>query len=764
MNWFDVLNQYSNEALGAMCRAHRVAPYAGNVGPGNRVNAINALKKILGSKDGVAYSLKFMGPVETMALRALVRLGGTAQAGSIFNILKTEGAPMKPMRLGPNQQPTPDYQSEPHFEDALARATVFGLIFSKDSQRGFYWQLNLNPADTLFLPESVLLQLEAQADFAKPPATSSSQPAVVVATAAADFQRDLSRYWRHARKQREIAFTTQGWMYKANFKTFMAALNLPTDALNDEASNARLWFMRRLLNALGELEGDAGDPFLTVPDASKLLALPLADRIKQTYDAWRHTGAWNELLRLPIDHQGYDIHRDAPELGAARDAVLRTMAKLSAGHADEWINTNALIGQMRRTQYEFLFPRNKKNRGYSYGTPYSSMTANPYGIVFPTVRDEAMGWTLVEQAFMVQLLTGPLSWLGVVELGYHTNEQTGENVVPVSYRLSETGAWLLGIGEQPTFIESGGRVVVQPNFTILAMEPISDAVLIDLDKFADSQGGDRAIAFQLTRESLYRGQLVGWDAPRVLAFLEAHQGAPISTNVRRTVDEWELQHRRITFHRNAVVLQFADAEAQDETRPVLAVLQPRKLSDQVALVENGDAKHTLAALREVGWMPLSQPVAPSAESGVLRADDEGRVTFAQATPSVFVLGQLAGFAEVNARGHWHITPASVRGAIGKNLSVDQMLATLAELHIGALPVVLEKNIRKWGGFFGEASLQAVALLELSSFEVLANLAHDEEIGPLIAAIEGASKPLAVVAAANAEDVRRVLEERGVVFK
>jgi hypothetical protein len=61
-------------------------------------------------------------------------------------------------------------------------------------------------------------------------------------------------------------------------------------------------------------------------------------------------------------------------------------------------------------------------------------------------------------------------------------------------------------------------------------------------------------------------------------------------------------------------------------------------------------------------------------------------------------------------------------------------------------------------------LQEVALLELSSFEVLANLANDEEIGSLIAAIEGASKPLAVVEAGNVERVRAVLEERGVVFK
>jgi hypothetical protein len=451
-------------------------------------------------------------------------------------------------------------------------------------------------------------------------------------------------------------------------------------------------------------------------------------------------------------------------MSAARDAVLRTMAKLSAGHAREWVSMSALIGQMRRSQYEFLFARNKKQRNYGYyGTPYSNMSSNPYGIVFPTVRDEAMGWTLVEQAYMVQMLTGPLSWLGAVELGYNKDEQTGENAAPVSYRLSEAGVWLLGIGEQPSFLESGGRVVVQPNFTILAMEPISDSVLIDLDKFADSQGGDRAISYQLTRESLYRGQLVGWDAPRVLAFLESHQGAPISANVRRTVDEWETQHRRITFHRKATVVQFADAEAQDDTQTALAALQPRRLSDQLALIENGSAKQTNAALREVGWMPLSQ-AAQSIEPNVLRADDEGRVTFTQPTPSVFVLGQLARFAEVNARGQWQITPASVRGAVGKGANVDAVLATATGLNIGALPVALEKAIRKWGGFFGEASLQSVWLLELSSFEVLANLVQDEEIGPLLSAIEGAGKPLAVVDAANAEAVRRVLEERGVVFK
>jgi len=394
-----------------------------------------------------------------------------------------------------------------------------------------------------------------------------------------------------------------------------------------------------------------------------------------------------------------------------------------------------------------------------------------------------MGWTLVEQGFIVEILTGPLHWMGLVELGYNTGEQTGENAMPASYRLTDTGAWLLGIGEQPLFVESGGRLVVQPNFTILAMEPINDLVLIDLDRFADVQGGDLAIVYQLTRESLYRGQQQGWDASRVMAFLEQHQGAPVATNVRRTLEEWQLQHQRITIHRSAIVVQFADEESQTQTHEAIGEFEPRNLGNHFAIVQKGEAKALVAALRTAGWMPLEPaadvtvtaqtPATMPQELQAIRlealADDTGDgvqrigLTFTQLTPSIWVLGQLAQFAEVDAKGKWAITPSSVRVSINAGESVEQILAVLSDLNVEAVPTAVERLVRKWGGFFGEASLKTVILLELSTFEVLTNLANDPEIGPWLSAIEGASKPLAIVAAEQAEAVRTALAERGVVF-
>ena len=807
MNWVDILNQYSNEALTAIALAHRIAPFSGGasgagVGPSSRVSAINALKKTLGSANGVAYALKFMGPAEMAALQALMRLGGTAPAETIFNTLKAQGAAIKPNRLKSQQvvtAVTPDYQDTPHFEDVIARATCFGLIFSRDSQRGYFWQLGLAPADTLFIPESVMQHLEHNPDFAEHSQPKANTPEVVQSISAFQFQRDLSRYWRHARKQGELAFTAQGWIYKANFKTFLTALNLPAGTPNDEASNPQLWFMRRILTSLAEFDGVPGEPFVAVREQSQLLQLPMAERIKKVFDAWRYSGAWNELGRLPLDKQGYDAKRDLgqdapPELAAARDVLLRTMARLVAGHADEWVSTNSLIGQMRRQHYEFLFPRGKRRNYSGFYTPYSSVSANPYGIAFPAVRDEAMGWTLVEQSFIVEILTGPLYWMGLVELGYNADEPTGENAMPASYRLTEAGAWLLGIGEQPEYVERGGRLVVQPNFTILAMEPIDDLVLIDLDQFADVQGGDLAIVYQLTRESMYRGQQHGWDAARVMAFLEQHQGAPVATNVRRTLEEWQQQHQRITIHRNATLVQFADEESQTQTGDVLGEFAPRELGNHFALIQHGASTALVEALRAAGWMPLEQTVEPASDAlngatngasngmsdaardaarallQAIRLEDPGDdkverigLTFTQLTPSIWVLGQLTQFAEPDAKGRWALTANSVRADINAGGSVEQILATLSDLNVEAVPLAVERHVRKWGGFFGEASFRTVVLLELSSFEVLTNLASDPEIGPWLSAIEGASRPLAIVDAAQAEAVRAALAERGVVF-
>jgi hypothetical protein len=363
--------------------------------------------------------------------------------------------------------------------------------------------------------------------------------------------------------------------------------------------------------------------------------------------------------------------------------------------------------------------------------------------------------------------------LGLVDLGYRQGQTTGEGAEPAAYRLTRVGAWLLGLGEPPEFIESGGRVLVQPNFTIIAMEPVSDTVLLALDEFAESQGGDRAITYHLTRQSVYHAQRTGWDARRISAFLEQHQAAPLPANVQRSLEEWQVLHQRITFHRGASLLQYADDAAREGAREALKStgVDVEPLSDRferIVTTNRAPGQGTpapaaiTAVLSDAGWMPLVTPPGSDAAQteGVIHFDEAGHVIFKQAVPNVFALSQLASVTETSD-GRLRISAPSVRAAVSRGISLDELLANLAHLHDGPLPLKVETSIRAWAGFYGEAALTATHLLELSSMEVLNNLLEDGEVGQYLRPIEGSATPLALVNTANVERVRAVLIERGV---
>ncbi|MGQ9903930.1 MAG: helicase-associated domain-containing protein [Anaerolineae bacterium] len=599
------------------------------------------------------------------------------------------------------------------------------------------------------------------------------QPASVALASAPNFQRDLSRYWRHVRNKGEVALTARGWIYKTAFRALLAALNESPGKADSEQEHPRLCFMRQLLVGLGELVETQGA--ITAQPGGQFFNMSLPARIRKSFETWRDTAAFARA-----DWARPDALRDGlAQAIKARAVVLRALARaekalalehsLGIGHApqsagvirqERWMSVAALLDSVARPE-----------------------TAD-------TIR--LPDRLAAQRESALSMLAGPLHWLGLVDLGYDTadntrngNPNTPGNPLPTAYRLTETGLWLLDLADEPRFVESGGRVLVQPNFTILAMEPISDRVLMDLDQFADLQGGDRATTYQLTRQSVYRGHRAGWDVQRIVSFLEAHQGAPVPPNIRRTLDEWQAQHHRIVFYRAAQVIQFADDAARAAVTDVLsqAGMTLVALGPAHALLEPGaPVASVVATLRDAGWMPevsLSgqdsddtesclrlvpsrpQPTHPE-QPDVQAPPDSFDVVFKQPAPSLFALGQLAPLAGPVAPGRpLQITAASVRSALSAGMTLDEILATLAHLHDGPLPLTVEQRIRDWARFFGRASATMVCLFEFSSQDVLNNLLDDEAVGHYLRLIEGSLQAVAVVDAAHAGLVRGLLAERGI---
>ncbi|HQX10011.1 MAG TPA: helicase-associated domain-containing protein [Thermoflexales bacterium] len=599
-------------------------------------------------------------------------------------------------------------------------------------------------------------------------------PGQAQAGQAADFQRDLGRYWRHVRREGVLPVTQTGWVYKSAFKAALAAMNEPPDAPADESSHGRAFFIRRALRALGTLAYTEPGALDAVGDAA-FLGLPLGARIRMLFEVWRDGGMWHELDRIETPHTPYPPESDAPpELGRARATALALLAA-GAGGAGRWIGFESYANLVRRIEPGFLLRRKANERQYpGFGnsfynplarTPYFGMN-NAFGMSFE-VRDPEQGWTLVERQMLARMVAGPLRWMGLVTVGWDGDPraQVGHSDAAgfSALCLTPVGAWLLGLGPEPEFIEGGGRVVTQPNFTILAMDPVSDAILIDLDHFAEPKGGDRAAIYELTRQSVYRGQRAGWSASRIAAFLEARQGAPIPPNVRRSLDEWQQQHDRVVFVRKAQLLQYADEAARSGAVDTLGLARLTPLGPRFDLLaSDAPFEDSVDALREAGWMPLVSAAGIDDHADIARLSPDGSIVLKQAVPSLHALAELELVAAPE-NGSWALSAARVRNAMSRGIQVEQALASLANLADQPLPVGIIDLIRGWSSFYGEGSLRDMAVLTLANAEVLEHALADPEFSKLLQAIPGALHPIALVERRHISALRELLIARGVAL-
>jgi len=330
--------------------------------------------------------------------------------------------------------------------------------------------------------------------------------------------------------------------------------------------------------------------------------------------------------------------------------------------------------------------------------------------------------------------------------------ETSAGAFPTFYRLTPTGAWLLGLGEQVTAANEGGRVIVQPNFQIVALEPIEDELLMTLDEFAEFEGGDQALTYRLTRESVYCGQCARWDAARIAAYLAQAVGAPLPQNVKRTLEELDALCRRITFHRNVALLQADAPETLDAllAEPALAVALPA-----------GPVQVVWDMLQNAGRLPNFTPGTDAGDAAAsLIADEEGRIELAARAPNIYAYGAVAAFVEWDDARHARITPGSVRAAVKAGVAVPDILQRLKSVQRGDLPPGLATRIKAWGKYYGDAR-GAISLIEFRVDAARAELLADPVQRPYLTRFNAGGRPLAAVRAGDIERVCALLAERGI---
>ncbi len=767
-----LLEAYNSAALNQMASFHGLA----KKGARSKAETVRLLAGVLAQAQHVKATWADLAPAERAVMEALQRGGGRLSVRALRETLKLQGVLETPRQSARPPLPyaslvaaDPLVKNPRRPEDIVARLCLRGLIFDADSesfrtQSQGGAQLPLRdfgrPVTTVFIPASSRRQLPA------PPPLEVVKPAPLAMAAVSEgsaraFQRDLYLYWSFVRRQ-PLSLTAKGEPRKAQLKEVNATLLVRAELGKGEGEldHPRLRFVRQLLGGLKLLETSRTTSTVTASDPAGFFALPAAERVQQCFDAWRAGTFWSDLLLLPREvrpRAGGFLETGDPGLAKARGQVLEYIAGLALDY--DWVPFDELIAQIRGAEYEFLFSRRPASSYYYSPHPYSSY-GNRLGLDFDGIDSEEEGWDQVEANFIRGVVTGPLLWMGLADLGWLGEADAAP---PDGFRLTALGRYVLDLGPQPEIPSEGGRVIVQPNLHIVALDPVVDATLLTLDHFAERLSAERAVEYRLTRASVYAGQQAGWDTPRIKAFLREQTGSELPGNVARTLDEWQAQHERIVLYPRVTLAHGLPAalDTLAQSKQAASLVAARLTPELARLTGAAAIPGVVQALGEAGSLPVV--TAPgTAPAAAVEANADGELRLLARQPSLYLHGHLAAFADPAGDDRYALSAATVGRALRAGLTAPQIAARLQAVHRGPVPAVLLKRIRAWARHYGAAALEPVTLLQMRDAATLKELMADPDLAPLLQPFQPSpAKALARVRPQDVEKLRTLLAERGV---
>ena len=734
------------------------------------------IAKNLFAPAAIMTALKSLSDVEMMILYELVSCGGRANSRDLalyfftahaFSSGKESEAPAPSVR----EHYAPTYPTpHPHgvFEQSLRHLLVAGLLFwgkqtnfaGRDYTSGVY-------DGVLIVPQAVKDVVhnfvgEEQSVQQKQEAEQQNETSESVRT----FQRALYLYWSHMAAQHEgLQILNSGLLSRTALRQVVELLGPKghIEQIRTEQDAPRLLFIRLMLMQLGLLQERKG-AIHAVP-ADEFFALSIIERARRCYRLWLETPFWNEMAYLPSV-----IVRPGPTpLEPAHAEVVRArhmlMERVLAEAPDSWREMSTFIARTKLYVPYLLFPRQYGPRAERY-----LVDSNPYGWDFRLrsgLLTHREGWHLVEGGFIRAVVLGPLHWLGVVEAKIEDNATTFCRSAAALLITSDTPPPVMDV---PT-----GRLIVQPNFDLVALAPVSEALLLKLDRFAERVGLEHIAQYRITKASIVRAIQQGLHAEAIQQIVEEAAGGELPQNVQYSLAEWERQARRVELWQGATLLEVQNAQlldslfADDGTRPLLgrrlspklAEVAPQQLAAIQALLWQRDYLPALTAAPELDNLLENTRSVVSEPQWQLQPD--GLLQPLYAVTNLYLAAASERISEPDEASGWRkITASTIQRALTTGLSLEAIIHFLQHYCQGGIPGSLLIRLKLWGQGYREQStiqVERLPMLYLSA-HVLQDIQADEDLRDLLGAEVAQGGRLVRVERENLERVVELLKERG----
>ena len=294
--------------------------------------------------------------------------------------------------------------------------------------------------------------------------------------------------------------------------------------------------------------------------------------------AWMTSAGWNDLAHVPT------LRLDPPKAWpndplTSRRAFLDILRQCAPG---VWYDLADFVAYARAHATDFLRPDGDYE---SWPLRDAQTCAALRGFDH---------WDAVEGALVAHYLTGPLTWLGWLDLG-----RADPAFPPGAFRLNAAGAAFLELGDPPALAAPDPvAVLADGGLRVPARRRYGRFQLSRVAQFAAWDGA--SYIYRLTPRSLARAAQQRITVPRILSFLEEATGQPLPDTLRAAIQNAAQSDEAARLER-VWLLRVPDPAAL--AAPGIQRCVVETLAPGVALIRHRDKARVLTLLLQAGILP-----------------------------------------------------------------------------------------------------------------------------------------------------------------
>jgi hypothetical protein len=259
-------------------------------------------------------------------------------------------------------------------------------------------------------------------------------------------------------------------------------------------------------------------PLTPDPDRTReFLEMDRGIALTRLFLAWQESHLWNDLANTPgVSIVGGEWPN---EPAAGRKVILDYLARIPVG---TWWSLRSFIDAIFLDQPDFQRPAGDFDSWYLKNTHTGSILRG--------LED----WALVEGALIRYLITGPLHWLGIADLGFRAKDD-----LPTSFRLTEMAKLLTEPERKFRLPAWDAQCQVKPTGVIIVPRKCSHLIRYQISRFAAWRGyALHDFKYQLTPTSMEEANQSGLQIHHILTILEQASGGKVPAAIQEALETW----------------------------------------------------------------------------------------------------------------------------------------------------------------------------------------------------------------------------------